>query len=71
MTTATIQTPKGTIEIELYAEDCPETVGNWVKLAKDGFYDGLTFHRVIADFMIQGGCPDGNGMGGPGYKFDD
>ncbi|MBB6429823.1 peptidylprolyl isomerase [Algisphaera agarilytica] len=70
-TTATINTPKGTIEIELFAEDCPETVGNWVKLAKDGFYDGLKFHRVIADFMIQGGCPLGTGTGDPGYKFDD
>ncbi|MEM6854805.1 MAG: peptidylprolyl isomerase [Planctomycetota bacterium] len=70
-TTATIETPKGNIELELFAEDCPETVGNWVKLAKDGFYDGLTFHRVIADFMVQAGCPQGTGTGGPGYKFDD
>ncbi|MEM1027388.1 MAG: peptidylprolyl isomerase [Planctomycetota bacterium] len=75
-TTATIETPKGNIELELFVEDCPETVGNWVKLAKEGFYDGLTFHRVIADFMVQGGDPDGgiypgpNGNG-PGYKFDD
>lgn len=71
MTTATIETPKGTIELELFAEDCPETVGNWVKLAKDGFYDGLTFHRVIADFMVQAGCPKGTGTGDAGYKFDD
>jgi len=70
-TTATIETPKGTIELELFAEDCPETVGNWVKLAKDGFYDGLTFHRVIADFMVQAGCPKGTGTGDAGYKFDD
>ena len=71
MTTATIETSKGNIEIELFAEDCPETVGNWVKLAKDGFYDGLTFHRVIADFMVQAGCPKGTGTGDAGYKFDD
>ncbi|MEM7626902.1 MAG: peptidylprolyl isomerase [Planctomycetota bacterium] len=71
MTTATIETTKGNIELELYAEDCPETVGNWVKLAKDGFYDGLKFHRVIADFMVQTGCPLGTGTGDPGYKFDD
>ena len=70
-TTATIDTPQGTITLELFAEDCPETVGNFVKLAKDGFYNGLTFHRVIEDFMIQGGCPEGTGTGGPGYKFDD
>jgi peptidyl-prolyl cis-trans isomerase B (cyclophilin B) len=71
MTTATIETAKGNIELELFAEDCPETVGNWVKLAKDGFYDGLTFHRVIADFMVQAGCPKGTGTGDAGYKFDD
>lgn len=70
-TTATIETPKGTIELELFAEDCPKTVGNWVKLAQDGFYDGLTFHRVIADFMVQAGCPKGTGTGDAGYKFDD
>ena len=68
---ATISTSKGDIELELYDQDCPETVGNWVKLAKDGFYDGLKFHRVIADFMVQTGCPQGTGTGGPGYKFDD
>ncbi len=70
-TTATITTPRGDIELELFAEDCPDTVGNFVKLAKDGFYDGLTFHRVIADFMIQGGCPKGTGTGDAGYKWDD
>ncbi|MEM1444870.1 MAG: peptidylprolyl isomerase [Planctomycetota bacterium] len=69
--TATITTPRGEIELELYTEDCPETAGNFVKLAKDGFYDGLTFHRVIPDFMIQGGCPKGTGTGDAGYKFDD
>ncbi|MEM9882800.1 MAG: peptidylprolyl isomerase [Planctomycetota bacterium] len=68
---ATIATPKGEIELELFDADCPETVGNWVKLAKDGFYDGLTFHRVIADFMVQTGCPKGTGTGDAGYKFDD
>ncbi len=70
-TTATIETPKGNIELELFADDCPKTVGNWVKLAKDGFYDGLKFHRVIADFMVQAGCPKGTGTGDAGYKFDD
>ena len=70
-TTATITTPKGEIKIELFVDQCPETTGNFIKLAKDGFYDGLVFHRVIADFMIQGGCPQGTGTGGPGYKFDD
>ena len=71
MTTATFDTDRGTIRLELFADDCPETAGNFIKLAKDGFYDGLTFHRVIPDFMIQGGCPQGTGTGGPGYKFDD
>ena len=71
MTTATIHTDKGEIKLELFVDDCPETTGNFIKLAKDGFYDGLIFHRVIPDFMIQGGCPDGVGTGGPGYKFDD
>lgn len=71
MTIATIHTDKGEIKIELFVDDCPETTGNFIKLTKDGFYDGLTFHRVIPDFMIQGGCPDGNGTGGPGYKFKD
>ncbi len=71
MTTATINTNKGAIKLELFTEQAPETTGNFIKLAKEGFYDGLTFHRVIADFMIQGGCPLGTGTGGPGYKFDD
>ena len=71
MTTATITTPKGTIKLELFTEQAPETTGNFIKLVKDGFYDGLTFHRVIADFMIQGGCPQGTGTGDAGYKFDD
>jgi peptidyl-prolyl cis-trans isomerase B (cyclophilin B) len=68
---ATIETNHGTIELELFAEDAPETVANFTKLAKDGFYDGLVFHRVIPDFMIQGGCPQGTGTGGPGYTFED
>ncbi len=71
MTTATIKTDKGDIVLELFADDAPQTVANFVKLAKDGFYDGLKFHRVIPDFMIQGGCPEGTGTGGPGYKFAD
>jgi len=70
-TNATITTDKGDIKIELFTEQAPETAGNFIKLAKDGFYDGLRFHRVIPDFMIQGGCPQGTGTGGPGYKFDD
>ena len=70
-TTATIETSMGTIELELFADDAPETVANFAKLAGEGFYDGLIFHRVIPDFMIQGGCPEGTGTGGPGYKFDD
>ena len=69
--TATIETSMGTIELELYPDDAPETVANFEKLAGDGFYDGLIFHRVIPDFMIQAGCPEGTGTGGPGYKFDD
>jgi len=71
MTTATIETNRGTITLNLHAQEAPETVANFVKLAKDGFYDGLKFHRVIEDFMIQGGCPQGTGTGGPGYKFND
>jgi cyclophilin family peptidyl-prolyl cis-trans isomerase len=70
-TSATIETSMGTIEMELYPDDAPETVANFAKLAADGFYDGLIFHRVIPDFMIQAGCPQGTGTGGPGYKFDD
>jgi cyclophilin family peptidyl-prolyl cis-trans isomerase len=70
-TNAIIETSKGTIELELFADDAPETVANFTKLAADGYYDGLIFHRVIPDFMIQGGCPQGTGTGGPGYNFKD
>jgi peptidyl-prolyl cis-trans isomerase B (cyclophilin B) len=66
---AIINTEKGTMKVEFYEKDAPNTVANFVKLAKDGFYDGLTFHRVIPDFVIQGGCPDGTGAGGPGYSI--
>jgi len=68
---ATISTSMGPIEIELFDEAAPATVANFTKLAQDGFYEDLTFHRVIPDFMIQGGCPEGTGRGGPGYKFED
>ena len=71
MTSATLHTNHGTIEVELFDDDAPETVKNFVKLAQDGFYDGVVFHRVIPDFMIQGGDPTGTGSGGPGYKFED
>jgi cyclophilin family peptidyl-prolyl cis-trans isomerase len=71
MSTATMQTTEGPIVFELFDEDAPKTVENFRKLAGDGFYDGLTFHRVIKDFMIQGGCPLGTGTGGPGYTFED
>jgi cyclophilin family peptidyl-prolyl cis-trans isomerase len=71
MTNATMQTNHGTIELELFDEDAPKTVDNFKKLASDGFYDGVVFHRVIEDFMIQGGDPTGTGSGGPGYQFDD
>ena len=71
MTTATMQTNHGTIDLELYDEDAPKTVDNFVKLSRDGFYDGVVFHRVIEDFMIQGGDPTGTGSGGPGYQFED
>jgi len=71
MSTATMKTSKGTIELTLFDADAPKTVANFTKLAGDGFYDGLTFHRVIADFMLQGGCPEGTGTGGPGYTFED
>jgi cyclophilin family peptidyl-prolyl cis-trans isomerase len=71
MTTATMQTNHGAIELELYDEDAPKTVENFTKLARDGFYDGVIFHRVIEDFMIQGGDPTGTGSGGPGYQFED
>ncbi len=71
MKIATIVTNRGTIRIQLHADKAPKTVANFEKLAGEGFYDGLKFHRVIADFMIQGGCPKGDGTGGPGYKFAD
>jgi peptidyl-prolyl cis-trans isomerase B (cyclophilin B) len=71
MTNATLQTNHGAIDIELYDEDAPKTVENFKKLAQDGFYDGVIFHRVITDFMIQGGDPTGTGSGGPGYQFED
>jgi peptidyl-prolyl cis-trans isomerase B (cyclophilin B) len=71
MTTATLQTNHGSIEVELFDEDAPKTVENFTNLAKDGFYDGVIFHRVIPDFMIQGGDPTGTGTGGPGYTFED
>jgi peptidyl-prolyl cis-trans isomerase B (cyclophilin B) len=64
-------TSEGTIELELFDDDAPKTVENFTKLASEGFYDGLAFHRVIPDFMIQGGCPKGDGTGGPGYTFED
>jgi len=70
-TTATIETTKGTIEVELFADDAPKTVQNFVELAGKGYYDGLTFHRVIPDFMVQAGCPKGDGTGGPGYELED
>ena len=70
-TNATIETNHGTIELELFSDDAPKTVANFTKLAGEGFYDGLVFHRVIPDFMIQGGCPQGTGTGGPGYTFED
>jgi len=66
---AEIKTEKGLMKVKFYEKDAPGTVANFVKLSKDGFYDGLTFHRVIPNFVIQGGCPDGNGMGGPGYTI--
>lgn len=69
--TASIETDRGTIEIELYPEHAPKTVNNFVFLSGEGFYDGVTFHRVIDNFMIQGGDPSGTGRGGPGYKFED
>jgi cyclophilin family peptidyl-prolyl cis-trans isomerase len=71
MTTATMHTSEGAIGLELFADDAPKTVDNFTKLAGEGFYDGLVFHRVIPDFMIQGGCPLGTGTGGPGYTFED
>jgi len=71
MSTATLKTSEGMIEIELFDEDAPNTVQNFAGLAQKGFYDGLIFHRVIQGFMLQGGCPEGTGTGGPGYSFDD
>ena len=70
-TSATLRTTEGPISIELFDEDAPQTVSNFKKLAGDGFYDGVIFHRVIKDFMIQGGDPTGTGTGGPGYTFED
>ncbi len=67
---AKINTEKGEMLVEFYDKDAPKTVENFVKLSKEGFYDGLTFHRVIPDFVVQGGCPDGTGAGGPGYSID-
>ena len=71
MSTATMNTSQGPIDLELFDEDAPETVANFRKLAGENFYDGVIFHRVIPDFMIQGGCPQGTGTGGPGYTFKD
>lgn len=71
MKVAIIDTDKGVIRIELHDDKAPKTVANFEKLSADGFYDGLLFHRVLADFMIQGGCPQGTGTGGPGYNFED
>jgi peptidyl-prolyl cis-trans isomerase B (cyclophilin B) len=71
MSEATLHTTAGPVTVELFDDDAPKTVGNFRKLSEDGFYDGLIFHRVIRDFMIQGGCPEGTGTGGPGYTFED
>ena len=71
MSEATMTTNHGAITFELFDEDAPKTVENFRKLARDGYYDGLVFHRIIKDFMIQGGCPQGTGTGGPGYTFED
>ena len=71
MSTANVNTSLGTISVEFFDEDAPKTVENFRKLAGDGFYNGIIFHRVIPDFMIQGGCPEGTGTGGPGYTFED
>jgi peptidyl-prolyl cis-trans isomerase B (cyclophilin B) len=71
MSTARMNTTLGTIDLKLFDEDAPKTVENFRKLAGDGFYNGIIFHRVIRDFMIQGGCPEGTGTGGPGYTFED
>jgi cyclophilin family peptidyl-prolyl cis-trans isomerase len=71
MSTMTMTTNHGPIVFEMFDADAPQTVGNFRELSSKGFYDGLSFHRIIRDFMIQGGCPDGNGTGGPGYEFED
>ena len=71
MSKATFETSEGRVEVELFPEDAPKTVANFTTLAGEGFYDGLAFHRVIPEFMIQGGCPRGDGTGGPGYQFED
>jgi cyclophilin family peptidyl-prolyl cis-trans isomerase len=71
VSSATLHTSEGSIELELYPDDAPKTVENFRKLSRDGFYDGVIFHRVIPDFMIQGGDPTGTGTGGPGYEFED
>ncbi|MEA2156872.1 MAG: peptidyl-prolyl cis-trans isomerase [Solirubrobacteraceae bacterium] len=71
MSAAALRTTEGVIVLELFDKDAPETVANFKKLASEGFYEGLTFHRIIKDFMVQAGCPVGNGTGGPGYEFDD
>ncbi len=71
MTSATLHTSEGAIELELFPEEAPKTVDNFTRLAGEGFYDNLVFHRVIPDFMVQAGCPRGDGTGGPGYTFED
>jgi peptidyl-prolyl cis-trans isomerase B (cyclophilin B) len=71
MSRATLHTNHGPIVVELFDGDAPKTVDNFIGLSRDGYYDGLTFHRVIKDFMVQGGCPEGTGTGGPGYEFED
>jgi peptidyl-prolyl cis-trans isomerase B (cyclophilin B) len=71
MPSATLHTTAGPVVVDLFEDEAPKTVENFRKLAEDGFYDGLIFHRVIRDFMIQGGCPEGTGSGGPGYTFED
>jgi cyclophilin family peptidyl-prolyl cis-trans isomerase len=71
LSSAILHTSEGAITVELFDADAPKTVENFRKLSADGFYDGITFHRVIPDFMIQGGCPEGTGTGGPGYTFED
>jgi len=70
MATAEIKTKYGVMKVEFFEKDAPKTVENFIKLSKKGYYNGLTFHRVIPDFVVQGGCPDGTGMGGPGYTID-